>query len=43
MYVFKSITGYTDYGGYVIKRDSAKTHIRVNEHIVVGRSVFVHG
>ena len=43
MCVFKSLTGYTDSGGYVVKRDSAYTHIRVNDHIVVGRSVFVHG
>jgi len=43
MCVFKSLTGYTDYGGYVMKRDSAYTHIRVNDHIVAGRSVFVHG
>jgi hypothetical protein len=41
MCVFKSLTGYTDYGGYVVKRESAYTHIRVNDHIVVGRSVFV--
>jgi hypothetical protein len=39
---FKSLTGYTDYGSYVVKRDSAYTHIRVNDHIVAGRSVFVH-
>jgi len=43
MCIFKSITGYTDYGGYVVKRDSAYTHIRVNDHTVAGRSVFVHG
>jgi hypothetical protein len=43
MCVFKSITGYTDYGGYVVKRDSTYTHIRVNDHIVACRSVFVHG
>jgi hypothetical protein len=41
--VFKSLTGYTDYGGYVVKRYSSYTHIRVNDHIVAGRSVFVHG
>jgi len=41
--VFKSLTGYTDYGGYVVKRDSAYTHIRVNGHTVAGRSVLVHG
>jgi hypothetical protein len=41
--VFKSLNGCTDYGGHVVKRDSAYTHIRVNDHIVVGRSVFVHG
>jgi hypothetical protein len=40
---FKSLTGYTDYGGYVAKRDSAYTHIRDNDHIVAGRSVFVDG
>jgi hypothetical protein len=43
MCVFKSLTGYTDYGGYVVKRDSAYTHIRVNDHLVAGRLVFVHG
>jgi len=43
MRVFKSLPGYTDYGGYVVKRDLAYTHIRVNDHIVVGRSIFVHG
>ena len=43
MCIFKSFTGYTDYGGYVMKRDSAYTHVRVNDHIVTGRSVFVHG
>ena len=26
MYVFKSLTGYSDYGGYVVKRDSTYTH-----------------
>jgi hypothetical protein len=41
MCVFKSLTGYTDYGAYVVKRDSAYIHIRVNEHTVAGRSVFV--
>ena len=41
--VFKSLTGCTDYGGYVVKRDSAYTHIRVNDHMVAGRSVLVHG
>ena len=42
--VFKSLTGYTVYGGYVVKRDSAYTHIRVNnDYTVAGRSVFVHG
>ena len=25
MCIFKSLTGYTDYGGYVMKRDSAYT------------------
>ena len=29
MCVFKSLTGYTDYGGYVVKRDSAYTHIKL--------------
>jgi hypothetical protein len=43
MSVFKSLTGCTDYSGYVVKRDSAYTHIRVNDHIVAGRSVLVHG
>jgi hypothetical protein len=43
MRVFKSLTGCTDYGGYVVKRDSAYTHIRVNDHTVAGRSVLVHG
>jgi hypothetical protein len=43
MCVFESLTGYTDYGGYVVKRNSAYTHIRVNDHIVYGRSVFFHG
>jgi len=32
MCIFRSLTGYTDYGGYVVKRDSAYTHIRVNDH-----------
>ena len=43
MCVFRSPTSYTDYGGYVVKRDSAYTHMRVNDHIVADRSVFVHG
>jgi len=43
MCVLKSLTGYTDYGGYVVKRDSAYTHIRVNDHIDAGSSVLVHG
>ena len=43
MCVFKSLTSCNDYGGYVVKRDSAYAHIRVNDHIVAGRSVFVHG
>jgi hypothetical protein len=43
MCVFKSRIGCTDYGGYVVKRDSAYTHIRVNDHIVAGRSVLIHG
>jgi hypothetical protein len=42
MCIFKSLTGCTDYGGYVVKRDSAYTHIRVHDHIVTGRSVLVH-
>jgi hypothetical protein len=42
MCVFKSLIGYTDCGGYVVKKDLAYTHIRVNDHIVAGRSVFVH-
>jgi hypothetical protein len=43
--VFKSLTDCINYGGYVVKRDSAYTHtrIRVNDHIVAGRSVLVHG
>jgi hypothetical protein len=41
--VLKVLTGYTDYGGYVMKRDSSYTHIRVNDHIVASRSVFIHG
>jgi hypothetical protein len=43
MCIFKSLTGCTEYGCYVVKRDSAYTHIRVNDHIVAGRSVLVHG
>jgi len=43
MCVFKSLTGCTDYGGYVVKRDLAYTHVRVNDHIVAGSSVLVHG
>jgi hypothetical protein len=43
MCIFKSLTGCTDYGGYAAKRDSAYTRIRVNDHIVAGRSVLVHG
>ena len=43
MCVFKSLNGCTDYGGYVMKRDSAYNHIRVNDHIVACRSVLVHG
>jgi len=34
MYVFKILTGYTDNGGYVVKKDSAYTHLRVNDHSV---------
>ena len=43
MCIFKTLTGCTDYGGYVVKRNSAYTHICVNDHIVAGRSVLVHG
>jgi len=43
MCVFKSLTSYTDYGGYVVKRDSAYTHISVNDHTAADRSVFAHG
>jgi hypothetical protein len=43
MCFFRSLTGYTDYGRYAVKKDSAYTHTRVNDHIVAGRSVFVHG
>jgi hypothetical protein len=43
MCVFRILTDYTDYGGYIAKRDSAYTRIRVNDHIVASRSVFVHG
>ena len=43
MCIFKSLTSYTDCGGYVVKRDLAYTHTRVNDHIVAGRSVFIHG
>ena len=43
MCLFKSLTGYTDYGGYVVKRDAAYTHTKVNDHIISERSVFVHG
>jgi hypothetical protein len=42
MCFFKSFTGFIDYGGYVVKRDSAYTHLWVNGHIVASRSVFVH-
>jgi len=28
MCTFKSLTGCTDFGGYVVKRDSAYTHIK---------------
>jgi hypothetical protein len=41
--VFKRLTGCTDYGGHVVKTDSAYTHMRVNDHIVASRSVLVHG
>jgi hypothetical protein len=37
MSVFRSLTSYTDYGGYDVKRDSAYFHIRVNNHIVARR------
>jgi hypothetical protein len=43
MCIFKNLTFYTDYGGYVVKRNSTYTHIKVNDHIVSDRSVFVHG
>ena len=43
MCVFKSLTGYNDYGCYVMKRDSAYPHIRVNDNTVSDRSVFIHG
>ena len=43
MCVFKSLTGCIDYGGYVVKRDSAYSYIRVIDHIVAVRSVLVHG
>jgi len=43
MCLFKSLTGYTDYGGYVVKKDSAYTHIKINNHIVSNRSVIIHG
>jgi hypothetical protein len=39
MCIFKSLSGYTDYDGYVVKRESAYTHIRVNDHIFACRSV----
>ena len=42
MCVFNSLTSYTNYAGYIMKRDSAYTHIRVNDHIVADRSVFSH-
>jgi hypothetical protein len=29
MCFFKTLTGYTDYGGNVLKGDSANTHIRL--------------
>jgi hypothetical protein len=43
MCIFKSLPGCTNYGGYVVKRDSAYTHIRVSGHIIADRSVLVHG
>jgi len=39
---FKILTGCTNYGGYVVKRYSACIRIRVNDHTVASRSVFVH-
>jgi hypothetical protein len=33
MCVFKSLTGCTDYGGYVVKRDSDYTHISFNGYV----------
>jgi hypothetical protein len=42
MCFFKILTGCIDYGGYVVNRNSSYTHIRVNDHIVTGGSVFVH-
>jgi hypothetical protein len=41
MCVFKILTGYTDYGGYVAKRDSAYTNISVNDHIVTAARQFL--
>jgi hypothetical protein len=43
MCVFKIRTCCSDYGGYVVKTDSAYTHIRFKDHMVSGRSVLVHG
>jgi len=43
MCIFKSLTDYTDYGGYVVKWDLAYTHIGINDHIAAGTSAFVHG
>jgi len=41
MFIFNSLTLYTNYGCYVMKRDSAYNHIRANNHIVTARSVFI--
>jgi len=43
MCVFKSLTSYIDYNGYVMKRDSIYTRISVNDHIVADKSVFANG
>ena len=41
MFIFKSLTGYTNYVCYFMKRDSAYNHIRDKDHIVAARSVFI--
>jgi len=41
MCIFKSVTSYTNYDRYIMKGDSAYNHIRANNHIVAGRSVFI--